>query len=70
MTTKERNEIKKEYYRILKDKYKPEALKWIDEVMFQLDMIDRWSEEESERYDILLEIKKEIMEEKYYEKKL
>jgi len=63
MTTERRNEIKKEYYNKIKDMYKPEALKWIEEVMFQLDMIDRWDLEERTCFEVLIEIKKEIMEE-------
>ena len=62
MTTERRNEIKQDYYKILKNKYKPEAIEWINQQIFYLDMIDRWDIEERTKFDVLIEIKKEIME--------
>lgn len=60
METIKKEEIKKEYWKKLKDMYRPEALEWIDKAMFDLDMIDKWSEEEHIRYDILIDLKRDI----------
>ena len=42
---------------------KKEKIERIENMTFQLDMVDRWSREQSERYNLLFEIKKEIEKE-------
>ena len=60
MTTQEKEKIKKEYWSRLKNMFKPEALKWIDEALFDIEMMDRWTDEEFTRSDILHELKTKI----------
>ena len=60
MTTSEKEKIKNKYWSRLKNMFRPEALKWIDEVLFSIDMIDRWTDEEFIRHDVLVELKTKI----------
>lgn len=38
------------------------ALDWIEQVMFMIDMSDRWDEEDRKAYVALLKIQKELKE--------
>lgn len=55
-----KEELKENYLKQIKDMKKKEAIKHLEEIKWNIDMIDRWNERNEIAYDVLCELLKEM----------
>lgn len=52
--------IRKKYEEIMKNMTKEEKIKYLEDCKFNIDMIDRWTQEDEFYYDVVCKLLKEV----------
>lgn len=55
--------IRKKYEENMKDMTKEEKIKYLEDCKFNIDMIDRWSQEDEFYYDVVCKLLREVKDE-------
>lgn len=54
--------IRKKYEENMKDMTKEEKIEYLEDCKFNIDMIDRWSQEDEFYYDVVCDLLREVKE--------
>lgn len=57
--------IRKKYEENMKDMTKEEKIKYLEDCKFNIDMIDRWSQEDEFYYDVVCKLLREVKENEF-----
>lgn len=55
--------IRKKYEEIMKDMTKEEKIEYLEDCKFNIDMIDRWTQEDEFYYDVVCKLLRELKDE-------
>ena len=55
-----KDKIKVKYEEIMKEMTKEEKIEYLEDCKFNIDMIDRWSQEDEFYYDVVCELLREV----------